>query len=233
MCRSWIVADSVLHVGQIAAEDEVQRAVAELLERHARRRVVEHDGMLLGRAEQQFGRPARCRSRRRSPTLTTTRLTWSESVQFSSRPVMNSLLGTMNSLRSQLVIVVARMRIRETTPVTSPTVTTSPTRIGRSKRMIRPETKLAKISCRPKPRPTLIAATSHWTLSQLSADRVADGHQADDGDHVARDGADRVADAGVEAAAAAGRSFPAGRGCFWRRSATSPRPARPGRDRPA
>ena len=30
---------------------------------------------------------------------------------------MNSLLGTISSLRSQLVIVVARMRIRETTPV--------------------------------------------------------------------------------------------------------------------
>ena len=79
---------------------------------------------------------------------------------------MNSLLGMINSLRSQSVIVVARMRIRETTPLTSSMVTTSPTRTGRSKRMIRPEMKLAKISCRPKPNPTPMPATSHWTFDQ-------------------------------------------------------------------
>ena len=45
-------------------------------------------------------------------------------------------------------------------------VTMSPTRTGRSKRMIRPETKLAKISCKPKPNPKLMAATSHWTFDQ-------------------------------------------------------------------
>ena len=39
------------------------------------------------------------------------RFTWSESVQLSSRPVMNSLFGTRKSLRSQLVIVAARMRM--------------------------------------------------------------------------------------------------------------------------
>ncbi len=80
---------------------------------------------------------------------------------------MNSLLGTSSSCRSQLVMVVARMRIFDTTPETSPTVTISPTRMGRSKRMMRPLMKLATISCRPKPIPTLNAATSHWISDQL------------------------------------------------------------------
>ena len=79
---------------------------------------------------------------------------------------MNSLLGTIRSLRSQLVMVVARIWMRETTPVTSPIVTTSPMRMGRSNNRIRPETKLAKISWSPNPRPTLTAAISHWTLDQ-------------------------------------------------------------------
>ena len=64
------------------------------------------------------------------------------------------------------MMVVARMRIRETVPVTSLMVITSPTRIGRSIRIIKPETKLANISCKPKPNPTLMAASSHWTFDQ-------------------------------------------------------------------
>ena len=41
----------------------------------------------------------------------------------------------------------------------------SPILTGLSNRMIRPDIKLANISCRPKPRPTDNAATSHCTLS--------------------------------------------------------------------
>ncbi len=41
-----------------------------------------------------------------------------------------------------------------TLPVRSRMVTVSPMRIGFSNRIIRPEIKLAKISCRPNPRPT-------------------------------------------------------------------------------
>ena len=89
----------------------------------------------------------------------TIRLTVLLSVQLRMRPVMNSLLGTTNSWRFQLVIVVARMRMRETTPLTSPTVTISPTRIGRSASKMTPLTKLATTSCNPKPSPTLRAVT--------------------------------------------------------------------------
>jgi len=47
-------------------------------------------------------------------------------------------------------------------------VTTSPTRIGRSNSRMMPLMKLATISCRPKPRPTLRAATSHWMLDHCN-----------------------------------------------------------------
>jgi hypothetical protein len=94
------------------------------------------------------------------------RVTWSDSVQLRSRPVMNSLFGTTSSLRSQPRMVVARIWIRVTTPSVSPTVTMSPTRTGRSKSMIRPLMKLATISCNPKPMPTPRAATSHWNWDQ-------------------------------------------------------------------
>ena len=80
---------------------------------------------------------------------------------------MNCLFGTTSSLRSQSVMVVERMRMREICPVVFPTVTTSPTRTGCSKRMIRPEMKFAKISCRPNPRPTVNPAASHCTLDQV------------------------------------------------------------------
>ncbi len=88
-------------------------------------------------------------------------------VQFSRRPVMNSLFGTSNSFWSQLRIVVERMRILVTTPEVSPTVTTSPIRIGRSNNRISPQMKLATISCKPNPIPTPSAATSHWISDQL------------------------------------------------------------------
>lgn len=88
---------------------------------------------------------------------------------------MNSLFGTSSSLPSQSRIVVARMRILVTVPSLSPIVTMSPTRIGRSNRMMMPLMKLATISCRPNPMPTPRAATSHWSWSQCrpSADNAA------------------------------------------------------------
>src|SRR5690554_2604403 len=51
-------------------------------------------------------------------------------------------------------------------------VMVSPIRTGRSNRMINPDTKLAKISCRPKPSPTPTAATSHCNWLQATP-RVA------------------------------------------------------------
>ena len=78
----------------------------------------------------------------------------------------NSLFGTRNSLRSQSVIVVARISIRVTRPWTPATVTMSPTRTGRSSSTIKPATKLAKISWSPKPRPTEMAAAIHCSLLQ-------------------------------------------------------------------
>ena len=88
------------------------------------------------------------------------------SVQLTTGSVMKLLLGTMTSLLSKSVSVVARICRRLTVPLTSPTVTVSPTRTGRSKRMIRPLTKLATISWRPKPNPTPRAAMIHCALDQ-------------------------------------------------------------------
>ncbi|MCY1369886.1 hypothetical protein D3C76_1177230 [compost metagenome] len=92
----------------------------------------------------------------------------SVSDQLISCPVMNVLFGTMMSLRSKSVMVVARMRILLTVPDRLPMVMVSPIRTGRSNRIMMPEMKLAKISCMPKPRPTDSAATSHCNLSQLT-----------------------------------------------------------------
>jgi hypothetical protein len=61
-------------------------------------------------------------------------------------------------------MVVARVLIFVILPVKSRIVTVSPIRIGFSNRMIRPEIKLAKISCKPKPSPTPSAATSHCSF---------------------------------------------------------------------
>jgi len=58
-------------------------------------------------------------------------------------------------------MVVERMRILETLPLDPATVTVSPNRMGRSKRMMMPDTKLAKISLSPKLKPTVMAAASH------------------------------------------------------------------------
>ena len=52
------------------------------------------------------------------------------------------------------------MLIRSTVPVMPLTVTTSPTRIGRSSRRMMPLTKFATISWRPNPRPTPRAAST-------------------------------------------------------------------------
>jgi hypothetical protein len=65
------------------------------------------------------------------------------------------------SLRSQLRIVVARMRILVTTPSVSPTVTLSPTRIVRSNRMIRP---LTPGRSRAGPGAAAVASVSHGRL---------------------------------------------------------------------
>ena len=97
--------------------------------------------------------------------VNTTRVTESESDQLINCSVMKALLGTIISLRSQSLMVVARVLMRVTLPVRSRIVTVSPIRIGFSNRMIRPEIKLAKISWRPKPSPTPRAATSHCSLA--------------------------------------------------------------------
>ena len=96
--------------------------------------------------------------------VNTTRVTESDNDQLINCSVIKALLGTMISLRSQSLIVVARVLIFVTLPVRSRIVTVSPMRIGFSNRIIRPEIKLAKISCKPKPRPTPRAATSHCSL---------------------------------------------------------------------
>ena len=92
--------------------------------------------------------------------------TVSVSVQLMTRPVISSLFGTISSRRSLSVMVVARIRIRLTFPVISPIETMSPMRTGRSNSRISPETKLAKISCSPKPSPTVMAATSQFNCAQ-------------------------------------------------------------------
>ena len=97
-------------------------------------------------------------------TVSTTRVTESDSDQLINCSVMNALFGTIISFRSQSLMVVARVLMRVTLPVRSRMVTVSPMRIGFSNRIIRPEIKLAKISCRPNPRPTPSAATSHCSF---------------------------------------------------------------------
>jgi len=69
------------------------------------------------------------------PTERITRVARSDRDQLSKRPVISSLFGTSSSLPSQLPMVVARLRILVTTPFVSPTVITSPMRIGRSNRL--------------------------------------------------------------------------------------------------
>ena len=96
---------------------------------------------------------------------------------------MNSRLGTIIDWLSPLMMVVARMLIRSTRPVIPPTVTRSPTRIGRSSRRMIPLTKLETISWSPKPSPTPSAASTtpifsrpRWIAERPA--RIADGqHQ--------------------------------------------------------
>lgn len=78
-------------------------------------------------------------------TVSTTRVTESDSDQLINCSVMNALFGTIISFRSQSLMVVARVLMRVTLPVRSRMVTVSPMRIGFSNRIIRPEIKLAKI----------------------------------------------------------------------------------------
>ena len=74
---------------------------------------------------------------------------------------MNSLFGTMSSRLLNWSMVVALISILLTLPLMSPTVMRSPILMGRSNSKMRPATKLAKISCSPKPIPSVMAAASH------------------------------------------------------------------------
>ena len=80
--------------------------------------------------------------------------------------VINALFGTIISFRSQSVKVVARVLILVILPVKLRIVTVSPIRIGFSNKIIKPEIILAKISCKPNPSPTPIAAISHCSFDQ-------------------------------------------------------------------
>ncbi|MNT83708.1 hypothetical protein D3C72_2236160 [compost metagenome] len=86
---------------------------------------------------------------------------------------MKVLLGMTISWLSKSSTVVARVRIRVTVPVCWLMVMMSPTRKGRSTSRMSPETKLAKISCRPKPRPTVSAAAIHCSWLQRSPSNVS------------------------------------------------------------
>ena len=98
------------------------------------------------------------------PTGMITRTAPSDRVQLITWPVISSLFGIRCSLRSKVSMIVARGLICFTTPSAPPALMISPTRTGRSKRIIMPLIKLATISCNPKPMPTPSAATSHCTL---------------------------------------------------------------------
>ena len=69
-----------------------------------------------------------------TPTRITVRRIVSERVQLINWPVMNSLFGTISSLRSPSVIVVARIRIRVTVPLMPPIVTVSPSGASAARR---------------------------------------------------------------------------------------------------
>ena len=94
------------------------------------------------------------------------RVTASFNVQLVTFSVIIDLFGNSTSRLSKSVTVVARILILLTVPLKLPMVTKSPTRIGRSNNMIKPETKFATISCKPKPRPTPSAAMIHCNLDQ-------------------------------------------------------------------
>ena len=98
------------------------------------------------------------------PTGISIRKSGSEEDQFISLPVMNSLSVAINSLRSQSVIVVARMRMHDTVPLVSPAVPYHPSLKGLSNNTIKPQMKLATISCNPRPRPTPNTVISHCSF---------------------------------------------------------------------
>src|SRR5574344_1501171 len=101
------------------------------------------------------------------PTLNLILVTVLVSDQFVRADVINSLLGIITSLLSKLITVVERIRILLTVPDRPFRVIISPTRNCLSNKRIMPDTKLAKISCKPKPKPTDNAATSHCRFSHL------------------------------------------------------------------
>ena len=113
--------------------------------------------------------PATAESRSASASTETrmvTRTLDSCSVQLVIFPVISCLFGMITSLLSKSTIVVARAAMRDTRPEIPSMVTRSPIRTGRSASRIRPETKFAKISCKPNPSPTVTAAASHCTSFQ-------------------------------------------------------------------
>ncbi len=87
--------------------------------------------------------------------------------------------------------------MNSTLPVIPETVTISPTRIGRSRRRMIPQTKFETISCKPKPRPTPRAASTTPDLFEAQVDRGEAGEQADAEHEVAAEGHNRKADARI------------------------------------
>src|SRR4029453_8101470 len=75
-------------------------------------------------------------------------------VQFVTRSGTSCALGTMTSAPCPVRTTLERMPIRRTLPVIPPASMVSPTRIGRSKSRITPETKLFTTLRRRKPIPT-------------------------------------------------------------------------------
>ena len=95
-----------------------------------------------------------------------TRRLRSESVQLITRAEMKSPFGTITSAPSKVRTLLARMPIVVTMPKRSSSWTRSPTRIGRSKSRITPETKLLTTFWSPKPMPTPNALSIRVTRSR-------------------------------------------------------------------
>ena len=118
-------------------------------------------------------------------------------VQFTRLPVMNSRLGMIMLWLSPLMIVVARMLMRSILPVIDATVTTSPTRIGRSSSRMIPLTKFDTISCKPKPSPDAQRGQDHADLVQPQVDRREPGENSDRQHEIATEREHRKANAGI------------------------------------
>ena len=106
-------------------------------------------------------------------------------VQFVTLSDTSIELGTTTSAPSHERTVLERMPMRRTSPCTSPIWTASPTRTGRSKSTIRPETKLLTTFCRPKPTPMPNAPPRIVTRSRLMPSIENGQHEADEDDGVA------------------------------------------------